>query len=289
MIKNGFVMRVYIQKADLDTCLAALILDVGDGDHVVVLQHEASEEILVDRNAICIEAGGSGQVHLNNYDHHDPNRYYPPACRQAFEACYREEPDLERLVDYVAMVDERDTTMPYVPFPSLSNLFSGMLLVTRDPIRQFIEGVRMLRTVLTLKLDPFAPVPELQEWQEYLAAKRENAARLDALISSARMFTARSGLRVGYLTAPEASDAIGGIGALYNMGCEVAVLYSPSFGYPPVRKFTIAGNGVRVAGLLDCLVGKEEGWGGRETIIGSPRVGSTLPEHDVLEMVLDGL
>lgn len=282
-------MRYYIQKPDLDTCLTALILGYGATDEVIVLQEEADDEILADRNAICIEAGGSGQVHLNNYDHHDPNRYYPPACRQAYDSCYLCELDLDRLVCYVAMVDERDTAMPYVPFPSLSNLFSGMLLVTRDPIRQFIEGVRMLRTVLNLKLDPFAPMPELQEWQEYLDAKRENAARLDALISSARMFTARSGLRVGYLTAPEASDAIGGIGALYNMGCKVAVLYSPSFGYPPVRKFTIAGNGVRVAGLLDRLAGKEEGWGGRETIIGSPRAGSSLPEHDVLEMVLDGL
>jgi len=78
-------VKAIIQKVDLDTCLTALILGVDPlADEVIVVKGEAGEEELSDPAVVCIEAGGSGRSDLNNFDHHDPDRYFEPACRQAW-------------------------------------------------------------------------------------------------------------------------------------------------------------------------------------------------------------
>lgn len=278
-------MKVLIQKPDLDTCLAALILGVQETNEVICLNGEASETDLGDPHVLCIEAGGSGQAVLMNFDHHDPVGYFPPACRQAYEAQGWQDDGMLRLVDYVCLVDERPADHPRVAFPSLSNLFSGMLLVEKDAVTQFLAGMALLRTVRQDGLDPFVTMPDRDEWRPWRLAKEENLKMVMEASAKARFNTTQSGLRIGFLE----SNAVGGTGTLFAQGCRVAILFNPTFGVPPLPKYTIAGNGVAVSGLLPHLDRLEKGWGGRETIIGSPRLGSVLTPAQVVEQVLKHL
>lgn len=281
----------YIHKPDLDTCLTAIVLGFSGEDQTVVLPGAAESSALADPAAVCIEVGGSGQVELNNFDHHDEARFFPPACRQAYECRHTDNdtPELARLVDYVAIVDDPPADPITVHYPSLSNLFSGMLMVTPDPLVQFQRGIALLKTVLEAGYNPFNSLPERPEWQPYLAAKAENKRLLTehGVLESASFFTTNSGLKVGYifLTA-ETGNLIVGPGLLYEQGCDIAVIYSPAFGVPPVRKFTIAGRDWAVNHLLPHLAQLESGWGGREKIIGSPRNGgSVLKKNIIIELV----
>lgn len=278
-------MKTLIAKPDLDTCLTALILDVKETDKVICLRGDALAADLRDPHVLCIEAGGSGQMDVMNFDHHDPARYFPPACRQAYAAQGLRDDGLARLVDYVCLVDERPVDHPRVAFPSLSNLFSGMLLVEKDTVAQFRAGVALLRTVRQDGLDPFDTMPDRVEWHSWRLAKEENLTRVMDASAKARFHNAQSGLRIGFLE----SEAIGGMGSLFAQGCQAAVLFNPTYGAPPLPKYTIAGNGVAVSGLLPHLNRLEKGWGGRETIIGSPRSGSVLTPAQVSEQVLKHL
>lgn len=275
-------MRVVIQKPDLDTCLTGLILGVEETDEVVAVRGDAAEADLKDRRVFCIEAGGSGMTQLGNFDHHNTDDYFPPACRQSYDhSNYRKE-RLDQLVEYVSMVDENRKDHPPAPFPSLSNLFSGMLFVEKGPILQFHAGIKLLRMVLAKGLDPFETMPALVEWETYVAAKLENQKQLAMILARAEFHTSRSGLRIGY----SEQDAIGGIGILYKQGCHVVVLYSEKFGQPPMRKFTIAGNGIAVGHLKPFLSELESGWGGTRTILGSPREKATrLSKEHLLSIV----
>lgn len=242
---------------------------------------------LADPAVVCIEAGGSGQAYLNNFDHHDSLRYFPPACRQSFDARGDKSTGLERLVEYVCQVDERRGPSRLAPFPSLSNIFSGMLLTVRDPMEQFFSGMRLLSEVLDRNIDPWESMPDLPDWRPYLKAKEENARRVAELLRNAAIFKAADGSLIGYAASSEEGETpVGGIGALYARGCDVVVLYAPFFGFMKERKFTIAGNDRRVSHLLPHLLKHEAGWGGRESIIGSPRSGSRLSESFVLEVVI---
>ena len=330
-------MRVIIQQVDLDTCLTALILGVSPDDEIIVVREGASPEDLADPEVLCIECGGSGQVELNNFDHHDTSEELPPACRQAFDHRFLEDPDrwatrnperwgrmmsplefhlaarlfpdwpsdyerrvavqreIERLVDYVSLLDTQGpealkarSGLPKGAFPTLSDVFSGMRLSVRDPREQLIKGMEILRLVLERGLDPFGLMPELPEWREYIEAKRRNDEELERAKSRARLFTTRSGLRAGYLE----TSYFGALGVLYELGCQVAIAYNPEFGDPPVRKYTIGGNGIRVDSLLPLLNAREPGWGGpaHGTVIGSPREeGSRLQPEEVIALVREHL
>jgi len=286
MIKNGYELgsmptRIVIRKADLDTCLAALILGAREGDEVVVAPGGAAPGELADPGVLCIEAGGSGEPHRGNFDHHDPRRPLKPACRQAYDHFRLDDEKLSRLVDYVCLVDEDPSGHPPVPFPSLSNLFSGMMLTEKDPLRRFWKGVGLLREILADDLDPFGTMPDRPHWRSWRETKEANRRLVGEMSSLIRTLTTRGGRRVGVLT----STAIGGLGLIYGQGCEIGVLYNPAFGDPPLPKFTIGGNGVAVSPLLGPLGSLEEGWGGRETIIGSPPSGSALPLEKVLSLI----
>ncbi len=285
------VKRFYIHKVDLDTCLTALVLGISSEDQVTILPGSAAPRLLADPESLCIEVGGSGQVELNNFDHHDESRFFPPACRQAF-ACrssHNSRSGLERLVDYVSLVDDPPAEPLKIQYPSLSNLFSGMLMQTLQSDLKFQRGLELLNTVLDQGYDPFAPLSRRPEWRLYLAAKEDNNRRLaeSGVIAAARYFTTAGGLKAGFISLSEKdSDLIVGPGVLYGEGCDIAVVFSPAFGEPPVRKFTIAGRERPVNHLLPHLARLEPGWGGREKIIGSPQKGgSFLQEKTIIELV----
>lgn len=54
---------------------------------------------------------------------------------------------------------------------TLSDVFAGMLLVTRDPVEQLHKGVEILRGVINVRCDPFGHIPT---WPDYAKAKAEN-------------------------------------------------------------------------------------------------------------------
>ena len=279
-------MKVIIQKPDLDTCLAGLILRVGKDDDISVLAGNAPEEYISNPQVICIEAGGSGKTDLNNFDHHDTEEKLSPACRQAFMMRKIDAPEMKRLVEYVCMVDEiPPPNRPKIPFPSLSNIFSGMLFSVKDARGQFLNGLEILQAVLDMKIDPFATMPDIPEWRIYREAKDKNIAVLATDLINAEYFTSDSGRKLAYLE----SNSIGGIGSLYANGCEAVILFSPAYGNPPVTKYTIAGNNLNVYNLLESFLILEPGWGGRETIIGSPRSGTNLKKEEVLRILKEDL
>jgi len=275
-------VKIVIQQVDLDTALTALILGVKDTDQILIARGGASSEDLADPAVLCIEAGGSGQVHLNNFDHHDPQGPREPACRQAF-VVRGGDPHLAQLVDYVACIDTDPTGLPPTGFPTLSDVFSGMRLVVAEPREQLRRGLAILSTVLAEGLDPFGTMPVKPEWRGYIEAKRANDEALKMVQERAHVVISREGRRIGFVE----TDVIGAVGALYQMGCHIAVVAHPHFGNPPVPKITIGGNGVVVAHLIPILNAIEPGWGGPAsgTIIGSPRTGTRLTLQEVVEIV----
>jgi hypothetical protein len=290
--------KVVIQKVDLDTALSALLLGVTQDDEIVVVRDKAPPEDLADPKVICIECGGSGEVERGNFDHHDTKKPLPPACVQAFNYVSKEDAKLSKnaalreLVEYVAT---RDTQGPKAiqarggdpGFPSLSDVFSGMLLCTKDPKDQLLRGMEILRLLLERKISAFGRMPELPEWGEFIAAKKKNDEEVKKAVESAEFFLTRSGLKAAFVEA----QVPGVLGALYEKGAQVVIAYCKSFGNPPVPKYTIGGNGVRVDGLRPLLAELEEGWGGpaHGTILGSPRTGSKLPPQKIKELVCQHL
>ena len=275
------IQRVLFCKVDLDTCLTALILGVPPFDHrLVQVRGPASPAELKDRRILCLECGGSGQTRLGNFDHHNTALRLPPACRQAYNYTGLTDAVMARLVDYVCGVDAGP--WPAVASPTLANLFSGMLLVENDPISAFSRGVELLRTVHAQDLNPFEALPRYDHWKPWLEAKLVNNAGLARDIHQARIHTAASGLRVGFLSSPH----FGGAGALYALNCQVVVLHHPAYGNPPVVKYTIGGKDQRVDHLLGTFNALEPNWGGQACIIGSPFSGSRLTPDAVLGVVL---
>ncbi len=282
-------MKVVIQQVDLDACLTALLLGVSPMDRIVSVGAKATPNDLADPSVLCIECGGSGQTDLNNFDHHDTSTDLPPASRQAV-AITGGDLSLQWLVAYVGLNDtvgpealKRISGLKEGAFPTLSGVFSGMRLLTEDPKDQLIKGMDIFRLVLERRIDPFGMMPELAEWQGYIEAKRRNDEGLKRAEGEALLFTTEGGLPAGYLQV----DSVGAFGILYRSGCRVGIVHNPRFGRPPVKKYTIGGDGIKVDSLPLFLNARDPGWGGpaHGTIIGSPRGGSYLRPEEVIELV----
>lgn len=273
--------KVLFSKVDMDTCLTAFVLGVSDADEVIAIREEAEEQYLNDPEVICIEVGGSGTAHLNNFDHHNFEGEIGTACEQAYHKMGTEEKSLKKLVDYVSAVDMNPKSLSPKDFPTLSDVFSGMLLTNKDPKEELFTGMEVFKEVLDKKIDPFDTMPPLPEWVGYIEAKKKNDEEVKEAVKKASFVTSKNGLKIGYVEA----TVFGVIGELYDSGCDVVVAYHPEYGTPPVRKFTVAGKEVPVEHLATYLNELEHGWGGRRTIIGSPRKGSNLSLEEVVEIV----
>lgn len=297
--------NVKVGKIDLDTVGTAFLLRVTQEDVVEVVRGgKASDADLADREVICIEVGGSSEVDLNNYDHHDFNEPIRSATFQAFDQLLNggelleevddiliDEADLISasrficLVGLVKYIDQIDVEGPRsllaygkVKYPTLSDVFSGMLLTERNPVEQLYKGIEILKAVIESKQDPFGTI---SGFDVYAKAKAENNKQVTEAVKQAKWDTTASGLRLGFLE----SQFYGSVGALYGNGAQVAVVFNPNMN--GIRKFTVAGNDVRVDALLPLLNALEPGWGGPTTgtIIGSPKDGSNLSFEEVVEIV----
>lgn len=293
--KKHMKRKIVIQKVDLDTALTALLLGVSKSDEIVVVRDKATNEDLANPDVICVECGSSGQVDSSNFDHHDTDQQLPSACIQALHTCDDQNDDLLKcLAEYVAILDiegpeglKARSKLPKDAFPTLSDVFSEMLLVTREAKEQLLNGMAILKTVLEQQLDPFDLMPKLPGWCDHLEAKRKNNEAIRFAVEGAKLFETKGGLKAGLVE----TTVIGALGELYKLGCVVAIAYSPKFGNPPAPKYTVAGNGVRVDSLLLILNEQELGWGGpvHGTIIGSPRTGSKLKPEEMIAVVREHL
>ncbi len=171
--------------------------------------------------------------------------------------------------------------LPAEASPTLSHVFSGMRLLVKEPREQLIKGMEILRRVLEWGLDPFGLMPELPEWRGYIQAKSQNDAALRRAQGRAQPFTTKGGLKAGYLE----TEFVGALGALYGLGCQVAIACNPRFGNPPAKKYTIGAKKVKINSLPPLLNTREPGWGGpaRGTIVGSPSGGSRLEPEELIE------
>ena len=278
-------MLFVIQRVDLDTCLTGAILGAQDDDPVLHCPNGATPEHLADPSVTCIEAGGSGQVELRNFDHHDPRQKLPPAATQAY--AFTGKPALYLpLVEYNEMVDLNASSPLRPQFPSVSSLISGIRFVhADDPVRQFRMGVRALRRIAELGLDPFDRLPWRAEWAPYLEEKARRLCELSRTPIAAELIACGS-RTIAFAT----TGLCGAIGALYRQGADIAVVARP-LDNQGTWKYTIASRGPRVDGLLEALNRLEPGWGGPShgTIIGSPWQGSKLPFAVVRSIVLSGI
>jgi hypothetical protein len=160
-----------------------------------------------------------------------------------------------------------------------------MILSIKEPVEQFQRGIEMLQKIVHLGIHAFGrmPIEKIPEWTIYAEAKAENNRQMAKAAESAQWETTASGRMLGYLE----TNFFGAPGALYGRGAEIVVAFAPQFGNPPVPKFTVGGNGIRVDAVLPRLNELERGWGGpiTGTIIGSPREGSRLSLKEVVAIV----
>lgn len=309
--------RILVGKIDLDTAGAAYLLGVSREDEVEVLRGGvAAAEDLANAEVLCIEVGGSGQTQLNNWDHHEEGGPLESAILQAYWEVPCPSCGFSRkggnpttnaastgcgwtvdgidpryqaaLVAYINQIDtEGFRALPgygKVAFPTLSDVFAGMLLSERDPVEQLHKGVELLKAVVESEQDPYGTI---SGFDSYAEAKAENNRQMAKAVEDARWDTTRGGLKLAYLE----TDFFGAPGALYGNGAEVVVAFSPHFGPAGVPKFTVAGNGIKVEAVLPALNALESGWGGPPTgtILGSPREGSKLSLKEVVRIVKETL
>lgn len=290
-------MRVVFQQVDMDTALTAWLLGVQANDEFVYVHNRADARDLLTPSVLCIECGGSGQTHLQNFDHHDTHLSLPPACRQAFDwaSCctmaLQDSPartislnqNMSCLVDYVATIDEFGPQILRGPagFPKLSQLFSGMRLSIPDPTDQLHAGISLFSTITQQGLDPAGVLPRLRQWQPWLLRRQHESEMLLQDLNRLQYHRTNRGYLVGYLQ----SDRIGAMGAMYKLGCELAVANRTAEN-DGRQHYRIGSNRFRLRQLLDYLQTLELGWGGpsRLTIIGSPREGSTISPADLIDI-----
>ena len=211
-----------------------------------------------------------------------------------FEARLRVQEALATLVDYVATLDTQGphglhklSGLEKDAFPTLNDVFSGMLLCVKNPKDQLLSGISIFWTLFEHNVHPFGVMPELPEWREYIAAKRRNKEAVAKVLARAEFFVTKGGRRAAFIVAEE----IGVVSALYSQGAQVVIAFCPRYGQPPVPKYTIAGNGVRLDHLLPHLLALEPGWGGPShgTILGSPRSGTNLAPKQIIALVQEHL
>lgn len=288
--------KVKVEKIDLDTIGAAYFLGVNSQDEIEILRGSASIEDLANPDVICIECGGSGQTQLNNWDHHEEGKTSDSAALQAFNAMVpsfikneeRSSGVLLRkffLAQYIHVLDtqgpnffhERAKELQLSP-PFLSDIISGMFLLTRDPKEKLLKGIEILSEVIEGGQDPASTISGFDSFYE---AKKENDSQIASVVKEASWEETSSGLKIGYLQ----THFYGALGALYSHGAQIGVVYNPNLN--GVKKITIGGNGTKVSELLPFLEEVEDGWGGPATgtIIGSPKNGTRMTLQQVVQIV----
>lgn len=271
----------------MDTVLTALILGCRENDEVVWVEGQATEKYLEDPSIFCLECGGSGQIELGNFDHHNTRLALPPASVQAFQHRRCNDPTLKKLVRYVAVVDSGERIQAGYKHFGLSSLYSGMRLAHQNLFDQFWAGLKILKSFLSYVIPPVGPIPFLPEWQSYREVKERQQKELEEDIQPAEIFVTRSGIKGGFLESPYP----GIHGLLRGLGCQVSIAQGLGGRNQSKLFCTISSAQTDLSSVMKELGKYERGWGGPSQggIIGSPREGTRLNKDQLIQIVLDGL
>ncbi len=274
------------EKVDLDAILALYIMGIRPWYDIRVVSGSATGAELADSRVLCIEVGGSGRVEEGNFDHHGSSGVVECASRQAWCIWQKEQEQRARilngLVDYVGLLDEghRRAESGQVAFPSLTQLFSGMLLSVRKPEEQIQQGLLLIDAAVRVGLNPFLESGSklfevLDSARLWAATKRAHEKNGEAILANATWLTSREGRRVAVIE----TTWFGAPGALQGAGADLVIALNPRHCVNVAdyfRKFTVAAHreaGISVLPALPELNQLELGWDGpgHGTIIGSPR------------------
>ncbi len=278
------MQTIVIHKIDLDTVLATLLYTANKPCTPLCLSGSASSAQLRSRDYVCIECGGSGQIDRLNFDHHHPDQFFPPACRQVYDYFQQKTVYMDQLVTYACEVDECRCQVQG-EHPSLSNMFSGMLLTIPDNPNRLRVGQRMLHECITEEIDPYSISPLPLAWLNFHKAKIDANENLAEDMRYTKFYTTARGSRIGYLQ----SQYPGGSKTLYNRGCDIVILHRKDYPRKHLHQYTIGTQYIPLAEVIEAMNKREEGWGGRANIIGSPYVGSELTPATVIQTVIKSL
>jgi len=280
-------MKFVFKKPDMDTVLAAMILGFNESkDDLILTNSEIQAEVLADKEIFCIECGGSGQLNLKNFDHHDPFIVLPCACVQAYLWKKNLNNVVYNLVKYVQYVDEglkKQYKHNNESEISLSGIYSGMRLkYKKSLIMQFNKGIELFKTICQKQINPWKPLPKLYEWNDYITLKKIQLKVLDNYLRQAEFFYTFSGIKFGFLTAP--TPGIHGL--LRRAGCSISIA-SGLYSYNNNMYYSISSDDLNISYILSDLLILEKGWGGPSNgrIIASPQHGSLLPKQKIINIV----
>ena len=279
MIVLDVHMRYIFRKPDLDTVTAAVLLGYRSGLPLCCVSQDAQPSDLADPTVICLECGGSGQLNLGNFDHHDPFEAFPPACVQAAALTDPTGSRTRDIIAYVAAVDTGSQLCPPARAGlTLSAVFSGMRLAVSDLIEQFQRGADRVAAMIERQASPW-DVPRQLVDPAWIMAKRLARRRTDSMKGQVERFVTSHGrlgmfLRVGYP---------GAHGLMRRLGADISV----ASGLLTSNHYSISGPAPLMNLLTQKLNAVEAGWGGPKPggIIGSPLRGSDLDDATIRAFV----
>lgn len=164
--------KIVVGNVDLDAVVAGWLLleDTVHNKNIIFINGNADSADLRRSSVLCIRAGGGGRVKSGNFDQIKINEGIKSATEQAADLIipYWRQNDtnlIARLVQLVGLVVFAEGKIhPYtggeVQYPSLNCLFEGVLILESKsgPVKQFREGIGLVKRVTLSRNDPFGPI-----------------------------------------------------------------------------------------------------------------------------------
>ena len=292
-----FTRALYAWKKDLDCMVAGALAGVDPQVHTILpMPNTRTEEgrallaqYLADPDVLCLETGGSGQVDLNNFDHHDPEGPDKSATLQVWEALGSPE-ELRALVIFVDTLDRigPEALGSKRPNVSFTNVVAGLLLIASDtkmPVEELVTRFNeVVKSVLEYGKDPYGEFTsegiDQQRFDAYVAKKRLE----DQLAEEAAKNIYHVELPSGGVIAVLESNYRGATGACYNSGTNVhyCLCIADDFMHTGKRKVTAGVNTKvhpdgSVTDFLNAINAIEEGAGGPPNgKVGGSKLGTEL-------------
>lgn len=206
---TSYMELVMSKEICLDSCMTAAIL-IGDSNpenHKITLVDLAIPDKLGNENIACIECGGTGDIAKNNWDHH----YYRcmqntqldgspvirrilyfdrlAACTQAAQIKLKSIPPVVKAIEnWTFGINYHFEFKPEIP-----DIFSGMLLSTKDTMKQVITGIKLCQKWLK---EDFSYSKEEEKWMK---TKKKYDKIISDLVENVELIETRGGEELAYI------------------------------------------------------------------------------------------